>query len=117
MLPEDFDHEPGRHEAIPEVIVATQEANPVRTMNRTGVQAFAGAAVALLVLVPEILRAVLESAGEQLPPQVYAWLTGALALATVISVAIARVMAIPGVNEWLRKYVRFLAPGSREIDQ
>lgn len=118
----------GRHEAIEAELDAadgapetpegpapsTQEANPRQTMNRTGVQAFIGAAIGLLGLVPLILDIVLETMGEQLPPSVFLWLTGALAVSTGVSVTASRIMAVPGVNEWLRANAPWFAPERSE---
>ena len=75
-------------------VKATQEAFPVRATIRTIFQA----ALGFLVLVPVLV----EASGV---PEHTAGVAGALA----VSAAVTRIMAIPGVNLWLAKYVPFLA--------
>jgi hypothetical protein len=88
----------------------TQARFPNRTAIRTAVQTFVGAALGLLVLVPVIIQTALDTVGEHLPPEVYAWLGGAALVVTAVSTFLARVQAIPGVIEWTRRYLPWLAP-------
>lgn len=74
-----------------------------RTMLQVGVPAIVG----LVGLLPMVIDAVLEQAGEVMPPGLRLWLLGAAAVLTAVSGAISKVMAIPGVDEWLRKYTPF----------
>lgn len=74
---------------------------PLQRVIRTAVQVIvAGAAVlATVVLVaPQIIDAV----ADVVPGPVIAWATAAIATLAAISAAVARVMAIPAVDEWLR---------------
>lgn len=90
---------------------STQEQNPGRTVWRTIVQVGIPALVALLVLVPQIINVILKGElGAMLPASAYAWLAGAAAVLTALAATGARIMAIPGVAEWLRKYLGKLAP-------
>ncbi|MHC9044023.1 hypothetical protein ACYX8G_05535, partial [Microbacterium saperdae] len=57
---------------------------------------------------PQILVAV----QDVLPGPVLAWLTGAIATLTIVSATISRVMAIPAVDAWLRKFGAGSAPKS-----
>lgn len=78
-------------------MAATQTKYPWRATARTIFQA----AVGLAVLAPVIYPA----AAQRDPAEAGGW----VGVALVISAAITRVMAIPGVNEFLQKYVPFLA--------
>jgi hypothetical protein len=88
----------------------TQAAFPKRAALRTAVQTFIPAAAGLLVILPLILQAILDGFGRQLPPDIYAWLAGAVVAITAASATLARIAAIPGVIDWTRKYLPFLAP-------
>lgn len=75
---------------------------PIQRAVRTGVQVIvAGAAVLATVVV--VAPQVLEAVEDVLPGPVVAWVVGAIATLTAISAALARVMAIPAVDEWLKK--------------
>ena len=87
-------------------ITSTQVSRPWLTTSRTILQTVAGvilgsAAVvaAVAVLAPQVLDAV----AAILPPEWLAWATGAVATIGAVAGAFARIMAIPGVNEWLTK--------------
>lgn len=99
----------GDHAAEP----TTQAANPGRAALRTAVQTAIPAFVGLLVLLPMVIQAILDGFGRHLPPEMYAWLAGAAVVITAASATIARISAIPGVIEWTRKYLPFLAPDQR----
>ena len=75
----------------------TQVRRPWRTVVRTVFQAL----VALAALSP-----VIYSAATNADP---ATATGALGGVLVVSAGITRVMALPGVNGWLERFVPFLA--------
>lgn len=78
-------------------MAATQTKYPWRAMARTVFQA----AVGLAVLAPVIYSAAAQSD----PAEAGGW----VGVALVISAGITRVMAIPGVNEFLQNYLPFLA--------
>lgn len=74
---------------------------PLQRAIRTAVQVVVSAAAILATTVfiaPQILTAI----QDVLPGPVVAWITGAIAVLAALSAAIARVMAIPAVDEWLR---------------
>lgn len=76
---------------------------PLQRAIRTAVAVFltASAMLATTVLVaPQILIAV----QDVIPGNFVVWLTGALATLTAISAAISRVMAIPQVDEFLKRF-------------
>ncbi|MGD2203651.1 hypothetical protein [Microbacterium maritypicum] len=76
---------------------------PLQRAIRTAVQtivAVAAILAATVVVAPQILVAIQDA----LPGPFVAWLTGAIAVLADISAAVARVMAIPAVDEWLRKF-------------
>lgn len=76
---------------------------PTQRVIRTIVQVVLSAATVLATVVlvaPQILTAI----QDVLPGSVVAWIAGAIAVLAAISGAIARVMAIPAVNDWLQKF-------------
>ena len=76
---------------------------PLQRVIRTAVQVVVAAASVLAVTVivaPQIITAV----ADVLPGPTVAWLTGAVASLAAISAALARIMAIPQVDAFLRKF-------------
>ncbi|MCC9068784.1 hypothetical protein [Arthrobacter cryoconiti] len=89
--------------------LSTQERNPRSASVRT---AFA-AAVALFPLLNAVLAVIIETLrpyDATIPGWVFIWLNGALVVVTVAIALVTRIMAIPGVNDWLRKYAPWLSP-------
>lgn len=89
--------------------VSTQERNPRSASVRT---AFA-AAVALFPILNGVLLAVIEALRPyeaHVPAWVFAALNGVLVAVTLLIMLVTRVLAVPGVNDWLRKYARWLSP-------
>ena len=87
----------------------TQVQYPRRATIRSGFQAFVGACV----LVPSIVAAVDSVPGvdfEHGP----AWAVAGVAVVTGTAAAVTRVMAIPGVNEWIARYAPLLAPEPKD---
>lgn len=77
------------------LVTPTQVRRPWRSTVRTVFQALVGLCVIAPVVVAETgLKA------DQLP-----WLAGVLAVAA----AVTRIMALPGVEAWLRRFLPFLA--------
>ena len=91
----------------------TQAANPWRATIRTALQAGIPAFVGLLLILPAIIQEVVDGFGQHLPDGFRLWLAGAAAVITALSATIARVMAIPGVIEWTRAYLPWLAPDKK----
>jgi uncharacterized protein HemY len=91
------------------VALSTQERNPRSAVLRTVLVA----AVALFPLLNGALKVVVEEL-EPYRVNLPEWLFVALNVAIAVTVALmgifTRVMAIPGVNEWLRKYLPLFAP-------
>lgn len=88
--------------------VSTQEMNPWSAVRRT--------VAAVLALIP-VLNGVMAITIEMLKPyEVYlpAWvfpaLNGVLVATALLAAWVTRVLAMPGVNDWLRKYFPLLAP-------
>lgn len=89
--------------------LSTQERNPRSAVLRTVLVA----AVALFPLLNAALKVVvdeLEPYRASLPEWLFAALNAAIAVTVVLMGAFTRIMAIPGVNEWLRRYVPLFAP-------
>lgn len=91
----------------------TQSDFPLRAALRTAVQVGIPAFLGLLVILPLIIQEFLAGIGEHLPPDVYAWLAGSAAVITAISATLARISAIPGVVQWTREFLPFLAPDKK----
>jgi len=82
---------------------------PIQRVIRTAVQVVvAGAAIlaTVVVVAPQILTAI----QDVLPGPAVAWITGAIAVIATVSAALSRVMAIPAVDEWLKKLGAGSAP-------
>lgn len=82
---------------------------PIQRGIRTAVQVVVASAAILatvVVVAPQILTAI----QDVLPGPAVAWITGAIATLAAISVALSRVMAIPAVDEWLKKLGAGSAP-------
>lgn len=97
----------GDHEAVP---ATTQARFPWQAAIRTAFQVGIPAFVGLLLILPPIIQTILDGFGQHLPPALYAWLAGAAVVITAASATLARLAALPGVIEWTRKYLPFLAP-------
>lgn len=98
----------GDHQAVP---TSTQERYPWSAVARTAL----AAAVALFPLLNAILAAAIEALKPyevHLPGWVFLGLNGALLAATILAALVTRVLAVPGVNDWLRKYriLRWFTP-------
>lgn len=98
----------GNHSAV---ITSTQERNPRSAVLRTAL----AVAVAAFPLLNGVLLAVIDALKPYeiyLPGWVFIWLNGTLVAVTAISLVVTRVLAVPGVNEWLRKYriLRWFTP-------
>jgi hypothetical protein len=93
--------------------VSTQAAFPGRAAARTAVAVGIPAFVGLLVILPLIIQAVVDGFGQHLPPEIYAWLVGSAAVITAASATLTRIAAIPGVIEWTRRYLSWLAPDDK----
>ncbi|WNM72245.1 membrane protein [Arthrobacter phage Gusanita] len=96
------------HAAIP---TSTQERNPRSAVLRTVLAATIG----LFPLLNGVLAAVkgaLEPYAVELPGWVFLVLNGTILAATILTALVTRVLAVPGVNEWLRKYqiLRWFTP-------
>jgi len=83
--------------------VATQVAHPWLTAARTAVQVGIPALLALVLVLPEVLAIVSEGMGDQLPDGLRLWLAGAAAFVTALAATLARLMAVPAVNDALGK--------------
>ena len=89
---------------------------PLQRAIRTAVQVIIAAAAILattVVVAPQILVAI----QDVLPGPFVAWLTGAIAVLAGISAAVARVMAIPAVDDWLRRFGAGSAPSGAVVAQ
>lgn len=91
------------------VALSTQEKNPRSAVWRT----ILAAAIALFPLLNGILGVTIELLKPyelQLPGWIFLVLNGSLVVVTLIAAWVTRVLAIPGVNDWLRRYVPLFSP-------
>jgi hypothetical protein len=80
---------------------------PFQRSIRTFLQAVAGTVLVVAAAIPALntfAPQFLEALQEVLPPQWYAWGLAAVGVIGVVAATLARIMAIPGVNEWLTKW-------------
>lgn len=94
--------------------VPTQVANPTRTTWRTVVQSVVGILVVLVPLLNVVTATVIDYLGKQTDVDVPGWvflaLNGILAVTALVIGLVARIMAIPGVANFIAKYLPWLAP-------
>ena len=93
------EHRDERYIAVDNAGVATQVANPNRTTRRSIFQLVIAIASAAPIIVPIILGA--------WSPE---WLVAALGQVLAVHGVVTRIMAIPGVNEWIVTHAPWLAP-------
>lgn len=74
-----------------------------RTVLQVGVPAF----LFLVVVMPPVIDVIDAELGEHLPEGFRLWMLGAAALLTAVSAAVARIMALPVVNDWLSRHTPF----------
>ena len=100
----------GRHEAEP-----TQVRHPWRAAVRTAIQAAIPTLTALwglVLILPAIADAVAQVDG--VPGWLTAALTAGAGVCAVLAGIVARIMAIPAVNEWIAKHLPALGTGDQE---
>lgn len=59
--------------------------------------------VSIILIVPTIAPEILAALEPVLPSGFYLWLVGVVAFVSALAGALAKIMAIPKVNEWLAK--------------
>lgn len=92
--------------------VSTQEANPGKAVNRT----VFSAVLAFFPLVNGILLSIqswLTESTDIVPAEMYGWVNGVLVACLALVALVTRVLAVPGVNDWLRDHLAVLAPDSK----
>ena len=89
----------------------TQVRFSARSVARTILQTIVPAVIALGFVVPEIVEIVLEQSGESMPEGLRGILLGTSAAVAAVAGGLARVMAIPRVEAFLRsqRFLRWLA--------
>jgi hypothetical protein len=86
----------------PAPVVPTQVARPWRATWRTVVQVGIPAFLILLGVLPEVLETVIDGMGDHLPDGVRGVLAAAAAFITALAGTLARIAAIPRVNDALK---------------
>lgn len=95
--------------------LATQERNPRSAVLRTVL----AVAIAAFPLLNGVLAAVIEALKPYeafVPGWVFLGLNGILLAVTALAAVVTRVLAVPGVNEWLREHrvLRWFTPDDGE---
>ncbi|UGL61913.1 membrane protein [Arthrobacter phage EastWest] len=107
----------GRYEAKPNRAGATQSEHPWRAATRTFVQVGIPSFLAFAVLVPEIVDVVLVTMGDAAPPKLRVALLAVAGAITLTATIISRIMALPRVVAFTRKYMSWLAPDDKPAEQ
>lgn len=92
--------------------ISTQEANPGKAVLRT----FVAALLAFGPLVNGVLLAVqgwLADNTDVVPAELAVQVNGVLLAGLALVALVTRVLAVPGVNAWLRAHLPLLAPDSK----
>lgn len=84
-------------------LTTTQVQHPWKATLRTIVQVGIPAIITIGAIIPQVIDIILESLGETLPIGARAWFLAASLGVTAVAGAIARIMALPLVNELLTK--------------
>lgn len=94
--------------------IPTQVANPARTTVRTVVQAIIGILIVAVPLANIVLSNLIDYLSKQtdlqVDPIVFVWLNLGLAVTAFVIGLVSRIMATPGVAEFIQKYIPWLAP-------
>lgn len=108
----EYDQADGSQLVIPNDGVPTQVANPGRATLRTVLAVIVGLVLALPTI-NAVLAALQAYLAEQTQVDVPAWVwlavNGSAALVLFISGLITRLLAVPGVNEWVKAHLPALA--------
>jgi hypothetical protein len=83
---------------------------PDKAFWRTALQVGPAAVLALVGILPAVIQEVVAGFGQHLPDGFRLWLLGAAVTLTAVSATVARVMALPQVLEFTRKYAPFFSP-------
>lgn len=91
------------------VAQSTQEQNPRKAVNRTAL-AVVVAAFPVLNATLFVIQAELSPYIEHLPGWIFAFLNIGIATTAVVTMIFTRIMALPVVNDFLRRFFPALAP-------
>lgn len=80
-----------KHLDVPDIVNKGQRV--LRTLFQVGIPAF----LTFAVVLPQIIQAL----GLPVDSAVHGWLIAAAGVVTAVAAALARIMAIPAVNQWL----------------
>lgn len=97
--------------STPTTSAPTQVRFSARSVVRTILQSIIPTALALGLIVPEVIEVILEQAGESMPASVRGWLLAISAGVAATAGALAKIMALPRVEAILRssRFTRWLA--------
>ena len=89
--------------------MTTQETNPGRAVLRTVAAAFIGLFPMMNTLLLTIQGWLTENT-DIVPGWLFVVVNGVLVAALALTALATRLLAVPGFNDWLRKYLPLLAP-------
>ena len=90
----------------------TQVKNPGRTSWRTFVQAALGGLVLVNPVFLAIQQVMQETTSIVFPGWAWATVNAVVLGSALVSTLVSRIMAIPGVNQWIEEHIHSLAPSS-----
>lgn len=82
----------------------TQGRRPRQATVRTLFQQLVGWIVAAGLVLPLALAVVQEELGDVIPPHVMSWIVVIVGVAVAVSTTVARIMAIPAIETFLRRH-------------
>lgn len=83
--------------------MSTQQRFPGRASWRTAVQNIVGTIIVLGVIAPIVVAIIGDELGHLLPDHILTLLVAVAGAIAAVSATLARIMAIPAVDQWLRK--------------
>lgn len=86
-----------------EPVEPTQVRYPWQAVKRTIVQQVIPTLIIFGIVFPQVIQFVLEESGESMPPRLRVWLLAASGFVVGGAAVLAKVMAIPQVDAWLRR--------------
>lgn len=96
---------------------STQNAYPGRTALRTAAQSFLSTVTVLGVVVPTVAAIVDDELGDWIPEAWIVWFLSASGVVAALTATMARIMAIPAVDAWLRSIGLSSSPAPRAADR
>lgn len=98
-------------------MTTTQQQFPARATRRTAFQVVIAAILILGIVLPIAVQIIGEELGDWIPGPVIAWLVAGAAFMAALAAAVARIMAIPQVDAWLKHVGLASAPALTALEE